>query len=336
MALDVGVDIGGTYIKIGVVDGDGKVVARRRLKTAAKKGPAQALERVARTVATLGGKRRLRSVGVGIAGLVEHEHGVVRVPPNLPGWNGTAVKLVLAEKTGLPVQCTNDANAVCIGEWLYGAGRGCDDLFCLTLGTGVGGGAVSGGKLVLGANHAAGELGHTVIFGNGLPCRCGGRGCLERYVGAGYIVKRARSRARVQVKQLASHREQLPMFKGMHIERPSVLSDLLGGRMTTEDIARAAKGGDRLALGLVEEVGEYLGLALVNVVALFDPERIVIGGGLAGFGEPLFRSVRQMVMRRIQPLTGRKLDIVPAELGNDAGIVGASRLGRVLPGFRAG
>lgn len=331
MALDVGVDIGGTNIKLGVVDAGGRVVARSRLKTEADKGPRQALERVARGIARFREKHAVGSVGVGIAGLVDHEHGIVRVPPNLPGWHGTAVKAELEELTGLEVRVANDVNAVCLGEWLSGAGRGCDDLFCLTLGTGVGGAAVVSGRLLLGANGAAGELGHTVIFGNGLPCRCGGRGCLERYVGAEYFVKRARARVRAQVKRVSSHRDQLPLFGGLQPERPSTLASLPARRLDPEAIGRAARAGDKLALELVGELGEYVGLGLVNVVALFDPGRIVIGGGLAGLGEPLFKAVRRTVNRRSQLFDGRQLEIVGAELGGDAGVVGASRLGR-LPG----
>jgi glucokinase len=329
MALDIGVDIGGTNIKLGLVDAQGRVVARGRLKTEARKGPRQALERVAAGVARLRKKHVVRSVGVGIAGLVDHEHGIVRLPPNLPGWHGTGVKEILEELTGLDVHVTNDVNAVCLGEWLFGAGRGCDDLFCLTLGTGVGGAAIVNGRLALGANGAAGELGHTVIFGNGLPCRCGGRGCLERYVGAKYIVRRARARVKAEVKRMTSHRDQMPLFKGGIVEKPSVLAMLPARRLDPETIGRAARDGDRLALELVQETGDFLGLGLVNVVALFDPARIIIGGGIAGLGEPLLKAARRTVLRRGQLFDGRKLEIVPAALGNDAGIAGASRLGRL-------
>ena len=158
MPFDIGIDIGGTNIKVGLVDARGRVLGRRMLATRARRGPRQALERVAQAVAELRGRRRLRSIGVGIAGLVDHVHGIVRVPPNLPGWNGTPVKATLERLTGTPVFCANDVNAVTLGEWLYGAGQGCNDLFCVTLGTGVGGGIISGGRLLLGANQAARRL----------------------------------------------------------------------------------------------------------------------------------------------------------------------------------
>ncbi|MFO7676253.1 MAG: ROK family protein [bacterium] len=329
MALAIGVDIGGTNIRVGVVDSTGKVVERRRLATNASAGPRQALDRLAEAVAGLARGRAIAGLGVGIAGLVDHRYGVVRVPPNLPGWHGTDVARELEERTGFKVSVTNDANAVTLGEWRYGAGEGCRNLFCVTLGTGVGGGAVVDGRLAVGHNGAAGELGHTVIFGNGLPCRCGGRGCLERYVGADYVVRRARERVKAQVRQLTVHKDQLPMFDGVRSEKPSLLIDICGPRLrglTLREVGQAARQRDPLALDLVTEIGHYVGLGVVNVVALLDPERVIIGGGVAGLGQPLLKSIQRTVHRRSQVFDGRRLEIVFARLGDDAGVVGASRM----------
>ncbi|MFO7637799.1 MAG: ROK family protein [bacterium] len=334
MALTIGVDIGGTNIRLGLVDSTGRVVERRRFATNAAAGSRPALERLAATVSELSSGRAIAGLGVGVAGLVDHRYGVVRVPPNLPGWHGAEVARELAERTGLPVRVTNDANVVTLGEWLYGAGENCRDLFCLTLGTGVGGGAVVAGRLVLGHNGAAGELGHTVIFGNGLPCRCGGRGCLERYVGARYVVKRARERVKAQARRLTDHKCQLPMFDGVRTDKPTMLLDLCGPRLrglTLREIGQAARAGDPLGSELVTEVGHYVGLGIVNVVALLDPARVVVGGGIAGLGAPLLKSIRRTVSRRSQLFDGRALEIVFAKLGDDAGIVGASRLAEYLP-----
>jgi glucokinase len=328
-SFDVGIDIGGTNIKIGLVDGKGRVLSRRTLPTNAQAGPIQALERTAAAVAGLRKGLKLGSVGVGIAGLVDHVNGIVRVPPNLPGWNGTPVKDILLRFTGVQVFCANDANVVTLGEWLCGAGRGCRHLVCVTLGTGVGGGVIADGRLLIGANHAAGEVGHTTIFGNGLPCACGNSGCVERYTGAAYVVDRARKRVRAQLKRVKDHKNQTSLFPGMTSEGPSTILEYARNdlaRVSMREIGQAARGGDRLALELVEETGDYLGMALANVVELLDPERIVIGGGVSRIGRPLLRAVRKSVFCRVQALPGRKLDIVFSELGNDAGIVGASRL----------
>jgi glucokinase len=327
--FDIGIDLGGTNTKIGLVDGTGKVRVRRVLRTRAEAGPTQALKRVGATVTELRKRRRVASIGIGIAGLVDHTAGIVRVPPNLPGWNGTPVKRTLESLTGLPVYCANDANVVALGEWLYGAGRGCRHLLCVTLGTGVGGGIIADGRLLTGANDAAGEIGHAAIFADGLPCLCGHSGCVERYVGAGYVEDRARKRVRAQMKRLKDHKNQTSLFPGMKAEGPSLMLEFAKGDacgITMREIGRAARAGDRLALTLVEEVGDYLGTALANAVELLDPERIVIGGGVSGIGPPLLKAVRKSVFRRTQALPGRKLDIVFSELGVEAGIIGASRL----------
>jgi glucokinase len=332
-SFDIGIDLGGTNIKVGLVDDKGRVLSRRALGTQASSGPIQALERVGAAVSGLSRGRKVSSVGIGIAGLVDHTNGIVRVPPNLPGWNGTPVKDILHRFSGLPVFCTNDANAVTLGEWMYGAGRGCRYLVCVTLGTGVGGGIIADGRLYVGANHAAGEVGHTSIDGEGLECLCGHWGCVERYVGAGYVVDRAQKRVRAQVKRLTVHKNQTFLFPGMTAEGPSRILEFAGNNIseiTMKEIGQAARAGDRLALELVEEVGEHLGTGLANAVELLDPERIVIGGGVSRLGMPLLKAVRKSVFRRVQMFPGRKLDVVFSELGNDAGIVGASRLRTIL------
>ncbi len=336
MRFDIGIDIGGTGIKLGVVDGQGRVVERCLLATRARKGPRQALVRISQTVARLRQGRRVRSVGVGVAGLVDHDQGIVRVPPNLPGWNGTSVKDQLLELTGLPVSCGNDVNAVTLGEWLYGAGQGCQNLFCVTLGTGVGGGVVAGGRLFLGANHAAGEIGHTSIDPTGLECRCGGRGCVERYVGSAHFVARARARLRAQLRKLTTHRSQTTLFAGLQSAVPSLILELVDGdtgAVTPREIGIAARRGDRLALELVEETGRYLGTALANAVEILDPERIVIGGGMARLGAPLLKAVRRTVLGRIQTFPGRRLEVVRSRLGGDAGVIGAACFARARTRF---
>lgn len=334
--LDLGVDLGATNIKLGLVDVSGRVLARETLPTRGREGPRLVLKRVAEAGLRLAAGRRLRSIGIGLPGLVDHVQGIVRVPPNLPKWNGAPVKYLLEQLTGVPVFCANDVNAVTLGEWLYGAGRGCRDLLCVTLGTGLGGGIVAGGRLVLGANHAAGEIGHTSIDQRGLLCKCGNRGCVERYVGAAYIVDRARRRLRAQLRRIKTHRNQLPMFDGVSIDRPSLMLELAGDdidAVTTKVIGQAARRGDRLAVALVEEVGAALGAGLANAVQLLDPERIVVGGGVSGLGRPLLRATRRVLAERVPAFPGRRISVVLSKLGRDAGVVGASRLADCRPGW---
>ncbi|MBM3315207.1 ROK family protein, partial [candidate division WOR-3 bacterium] len=224
----------------------------------------------------------------------------------------------------------NDVNAVTLGEWRFGAGKGRRNLFCLTLGTGVGGGIIAGNRLLLGANHAAGELGHTVICANGATCACGARGCLEAYVGARAIAERARRRLHQQLKRLAGIRNQLRMFPG-HAEEPSRIHALVKDRLaavTPREIGMAARAGDKLALELLEETGYFLSLGIANVVALLDPELVVIGGGVSRIGRPLLRAVRRQVLARIPVFSGRRLEIVLSKLGPDAGVIGSAGLSR--------
>jgi glucokinase len=191
----------------------------------------------------------------------------------------------------------------------------------------VGGGIIVGGRLLLGANHAAGELGHTAIFGNGLPCRCGATGCVERYVGSAWVVDRARKRIRAQLKRRTVHRNQTALFAGIAPVGTSIMHDMVKGdlkELTTREIGRAARKGDRLALALVEETGNYLGLALASAVQLVDPERVIIGGGVARMGAPLLRAVRRTMSRQVMMFPGRRLDVVLSRLSSDAGIVGAA------------
>ncbi|MEO0074192.1 MAG: ROK family protein [candidate division WOR-3 bacterium] len=329
----IGIDIGGTRTKLGLVDSRGKVIRRRTIATQPERGPRRTLVRIADTIKKLCGGQRASSAGVGIAGLVDHHEGIVRLPPNLPGWHGAPVRAILTDLLEVPVYCSNDANAVTLGEWLHGAGQGSNNLLCLTLGTGVGAGIISDGRMLLGANHAAAELGHITIFGNGPVCRCGNRGCLERYVGAEYIVERCRIRLRAQARRVKHSRNQLTIFSDIRSEQPSLLFAMTNRSLSdldTRKINRAARQNDPLALKVIEETGHYLGLGIASAVALLDPELVIIGGGVSGLGRPLLQATSRTVLSRVPLFSGRRLEIVLSELGSNAGIIGAARLPAVL------
>lgn len=332
MSFCLGADIGGTNIKIGLVDEEGRIVARRRLRTDPQVPPGTALERLARTALAMAERHEVASFGIGIAGLVDHRDGIVYTSPNLPGWERVPVKDMLSRLTRLPVFCANDANTVALGEWLFGAARGYADALVITLGTGVGTGIIAEGRLFLGANHYAGELGHTVIFPNGIACPCGNRGCLERYVGAEAIVKRCRRLLRLQQRRPASGRNQLSLFGGTTTTQ-SFLFDLINydyRRLTPKEIGIAARRGDRLALQVVDEIGSLLGLGIYNAIMILDPEIIVLGGGISRLGRPLLRAVQKSINRRLYG-ANRQFRIVLSKLVDDAGILGASRLDQIFP-----
>ncbi len=310
MKTMVGVDVGGTFVKLGLVRGR-RILTQQSFPTAPVAASPSALQSaVADAVERLIQSRRavVSGVGVGIPGLVEFPEGVVLSCANLKGWGRVPLKANLRRRLGLRVEVDNDVKVMTLAEWTYGAGRGARNLLCVTLGTGVGGGLVLGGRLYRGKGGPSGEIGHLWVEKNGLVCGCGGRGCLERYVGNQAILRSVRMRLR----------------RG----EASVLRKMLKGqwsRLTPEMIDQACAKGDRLSLETWTRAGERIGLVLANVVNLLNPEKIVIGGGLAKAGRWIFDPIRQTVRARTIRSLG-PVPIVPAALGSSAGIVGAALL----------
>jgi len=273
----IGIDIGGTNIKIGLVDKN-RIVARRIIKNDPGEPPPQVLTRVAEIVKKLGQKYSVKTAGVGVAGLVEKGSGLVVFSPNLPLWVKIPVKETLARLTGLEVFCTNDANAVTLGEWLYGAARGYNDVLGLTLGTGVGSGLIINNQPVLGANGFAGELGHTVISFNGPDCPCGNSGCLERYIGAVAVVRRCRALLRAQARRATVASNQLSLFgtSGEGLSRMFELTGFNLNQITPEVISRAARMGDKLAQRVIKETAYFLAIGIINAVLLLTRKWLLL------------------------------------------------------------
>ncbi len=334
MSFSFGIDIGGSNIKIGLVEDKGKVVARRRLKTDLAASPNEVLTRIADFVDTLGQERKVDSIGVGVAGLIDHKEGVVLFSPNLPLWRKVPVKETLSRLTGLEVFCANDANAAVLGEWLYGVARGYKNVLGITLGTGVGSGIIVNNQLLLGGNNFAGELGHSTISLKGFTCSCGNRGCLECYVGAEAIANRARSRLRKEQRGVVVNKNQLALFANTG-GRLSKIFELVGydlRKVTPKEIGFAARKGDSLALAVIKETGELLGRGIYNAIMLFDPEVVVLGGGVSKLGRPLLKAVKESVFSRLYG-GERKLKFFLSRLGSDAGVLGASQLSGWLAKF---
>lgn len=310
LKVSIGVDLGGTNIKFGLVTQDGKILKRLSIPTQAKQGPKSVVARIIKCINCLKQSRvQLQAVGIGSAGVIDHHQGIIHYSPNLSGWNEIPLKKWIEKEIKIPVVVGNDVNAFVLGEYCFGAAKSNNSVFGITLGTGVGGGIIDNGKLLLGINHAAGEIGHTSINAFGPKCKCGNLGCLERYVGAEYIVQR--------------YLRQIPALRKAD------------KKITPEIIARIAKRGDRLAKAIIKETGNYVGVGLANVVSLIDPEIIVIGGGVSGFGKPLLDSIRKTVSERIMKFPGRKLKIVRSKLKDDAAILGASQFEKFLKsGFK--
>jgi len=301
----LGVDIGGTDIKLGIVSAEGETVESGKIPTLAGEGPRQAVERVAVWLGERGdGHHGVAAAGIGCAGLVDASRGYLYYSPNLPGWADLDLCGLFAGALDLPVTVDNDANCAAWGEYVHGAGRGTRFFVCITLGTGVGGGVVTDGRLYRGCQGLAGEIGHQVIDPSGPECSCGTAGCLEAMANASSIVSRVRA--------------------AIAAGTGSVLDG--GESLTPRDVAAAAAEGDVVAIEALAAAGRALGTGLANIVHLFDPEVIAIGGGVAGAGDLILEPARESMHGQLMADTYAGVKVVPAELGNMASLVGSSMM----------
>jgi glucokinase len=311
----VGVDLGGTNIVAGALAEDGReVLAMRSEPTRSHQGADAVIERIVRmidtviaeTVAQTGASRAdFGGIGVGAPGPLDRKRGVVVTTPNL-GWVDFPLRDVIGTATRLPVRIDNDANCATLGEWWQGAGRGVRSLAGITLGTGIGGGLILDGRLVHGASGTAGELGHTTIDLNGRRCGCGNYGCLEAYASGPNIAARAR--------------------EGIEAGYASAIVDLVEGdldRVTALTVYDALLLGDRHAHEVMLETAKVLGAGIANIVNTFNPEMVVIVGGVTRAGEHLFGPLRAEVRRRAFEVAVEACQIVPGEL-EAAGVIGAA------------
>ena len=309
----VGVDLGGTNIVAGALAEDGSdVIAMRSEPTRADQGADQVIDRIVRmidtviaeTIAQTGAKRDdMIGVGVGAPGPLDRERGIVITTPNL-GWTNFPLRDVIAERTRLPVRIDNDANCATLGEWWLGAAKGANNVIGMTIGTGIGGGIILGGRLYHGSADMAGEIGHATIDITGRRCKCGNYGCLEAYASGPSIADRAR--------EALSGDE-------------SLMVRMAGGdpaRITAATVYEAAKRGDDTALDVVRETSRFLGAGVANLLNIFNPDVVVICGGVTQAGETLFAPLRREVRKRAFKPAVEACEIVPGVLVA-AGVVGA-------------
>ncbi len=310
-SLFVGVDLGGTSIKVGLCNETGDLLRTYEGPTQASDGADAVLSNIAAYVRELvppgtAEWEAVVGVGIGIAGFLNIPEGIINFSPNLP-FKDVPVKRVMEEKLGKPVKINNDANVAALGEAWGGAGRGVRNCVCYTLGTGVGGGIILNDRLIEGASGMAGELGHISIVPDleAIQCGCGRMGCLETVSSATGIIRMAKDAvARGDKTSLALVEEEL----------------------TAKHIIDAAKEGDEAAARIVSRAAFYLGKSMAVVALVVNPQRFIIGGGVSKAGEYLFSQIRE-VFNKLTPANARDgVEIVPAELGNNAGVVGAAGL----------
>ena len=307
-SVAIGVDVGGTGTKGALVDDAGAILLRLERPTdvhAGTKGVLGLVEDLAGRAAELDAE--VVAVGVGAAGFVDAARGAITFSPNVV-YDDPAIADALRARTGLPVAIDNDANAAAWAERVYGTARGCDHLALVMVGTGIGSGFVVGGHLLRGFTGAAAELGHTVVDPDGPRCNCGMRGCIEEYASGRAIARDARDEVRA--------------------ERDSAILDFAGTieAITAKHVAQAARQYDEVARRVMRRAGTALGVCLSNVANLFDPEVIVVGGGVARAGEPYLGPARDELVRRSNEQRRRPMRLDVTTLGSDAGILGAAAL----------
>ncbi len=311
--LTCGIDIGGTKVAGAVVDADGEVVAEARVVSPAT-DPSAMEAAVADLVAGFAAEHDIAAIGVGAAGYIASDRSTVLFAPNI-AWRNEPLGADLARLTGLPVVVENDANAAAWGEFRHGAGRDVDDQLMVTVGTGVGGGVVTDGRLLRGAHGVAAEIGHLCVVKDGRPCGCGNRGCFEQY-GSGTALVRSAREAVAASSLLAQDL----------LKRAGGDPEAITGPMITA----AAKDGDQFAVEQLQQLGGWLGHGIASLVAVLDPAVIVIGGGVSEAGDLLVDPLRSSFEHE---LTGRgfrpRAEIRLAELGNRAGVIGAADLARI-------
>ncbi len=295
--FSVGVDLGGTKIRVALMDETGKLLHDEERPTLANRGPRPIISDIVTMVMTAsnhvtGGE--VIGVGVGCPGPLNSKAGVVLSPPNLPGWDNVPLRQELNEALGLPVHLDNDANVAGLAEHRYGAGQGTTDMVYFTVSTGIGGAAVVDGRLVQGGIGAAAEFGHMIVDIHGPECRCGNRGCLEAIASGTAIALRG--------------------------------TQDYGKQVTAEEVASFAASGDERALCILNEAFYALGIGVVNVINAFDPQIVVIGGGVSQIGDSLFRVVREVAAAQSFRDKSQPVPIVPAKLHRDSGVIGAAAI----------
>jgi glucokinase-like ROK family protein len=315
LGLVAGVDIGATSIDIAVADLSHKILIRHSEPALVREGPIKILGRVCTLLEELLLKNSLKpdtilGIGIGLPGPVDFSHGMVISPPIMPGWD--KYPIIDTVQQWFPtayVIVDNDVNVMALGEVFGGHGKGIHDLIFVKIGTGIGAGIVCDGKIYRGASGCAGDIGHISVNKNGPLCPCGNKGCLEAIAGGPAIANRALDQARDGKSPILMKR-----------------ADENDGKLTAEDIGMAAREGDTLSIEIIRESGQSIGDVLAGLVNFFNPEMIVIGGGVSNLGNLLLSSIRQTVLNRSLPLSTRNLDIVFSATGSDAGVIGAVTL----------
>jgi len=298
----IGVDVGGTKINMGIVDGRGNILSKRKIPTESGKGWVEIAERITSNIDAMLddtgiGKMDVESIGFGVPGTVDADAGIVIFAPNI-GWRDIPFVEYMSDKTRLKTYIAQDTQAAAWGEFLFGAGRGCDTMICITLGTGIGSGIIINGHIYKGGLGSAGEIGHIIVQKNGRACNCGRKGCLEAYAGG------------LAIAQIA--KERIPGFKD---------------DMTCETVFAMATAGNIYAKGIIDDAIAYIGIGMVNALNLISPQKVIISGGMSNQTD-LVESIKNFVRENGYSIAADRVIIERAQLGDDAPMIGAAMLYR--------
>ncbi|MDT0544261.1 MULTISPECIES: ROK family glucokinase [Streptomyces] len=311
MGLTIGVDIGGTKIAAGVVDEEGSILETSKVSTPPT--PEGVVDAIADAVRTVSAGHDIEAVGIGAAGYVDDKRATVIFAPNI-NWRHEALKDKVEQRVGLPVVVENDANAAAWGEYRFGAGQGHDDVVCITLGTGLGGGIIIGGKLHRGRFGVAAEFGHVRVVPDGLLCGCGSQGCWEQYASGRALVRYAKQRANATPENAA-------VLLGLGDGTPEGIQG--------KHISDAARQGDPVAIDSFRELARWAGAGLADLASLFDPSAFIVGGGVSDEGDLVLEPIRKSFRRWLVGNQWRPhAQVLAAQLGGKAGLVGAADLAR--------
>ena len=305
------VDLGGTKIRSAIVLSNGEILSSKKYPTQAAKGPEEVIRRLIFAIKdTLirGGLKihELNGIVIASAGILDVKNGIITASPSLPGWRDIPLRSILIEKLKTDVHLINDASAAALGEHRFGAGQGLNNLVYLTVSTGIGGGIIIDKELYSGTDGCAGEIGHMIIEADGPKCNCGSFGCLEVLASGTAIAREAQQR--VAIGEKSSLVEFAKNADGI----------------TAETVAHAAKHGDAMACEVMSKTAYYLGIGIANVINIFNPEMVIIGGGVSKIGEMLLKPTRKVVKQRAFKLPASTVRIMRSRLGDNAGIVGAA------------
>jgi len=309
----VGIDLGGTNIKIGLFDSELKLICKTSVATKADMGPGVVIDKMAATVEKLLADaglslRDIVAVGIGTPGPAKYSEGIIIKSTNMPKFKNVPICKMLNERLAAPIVFDNDANVACWGEYVVGAGKGVKDIVFFTLGTGIGGGIISNGQLVHGCAENAAELGHTIIYPDGRKCNCGQRGCVEAYASADSTARRAREAVEA----------------GAESSLKKVLDQT--GQITSKDVYEHLAAGDKLAKEITDGTAKALAITCINMLHTTEPKRIVFAGGMIAAGDILLNRIRDYFDEYIWTLKKEPVEICFATLGEDAGIIGAAAL----------